>query len=140
MRISENTEETVMEERELPANLQNMLLRLRKSSATISCDIEDVLNNANCVEDFKERVSHAMDSLIGEAESVKKMFVDDKQQESTLSESLTVDDARQIAFETLRVVSRLDGWGSFKDLVGRELDITDEMLDQAVGLLFSEDK
>ena len=129
-----------MKEEELPVNLQNVLLRLRKSSATIDCDIEGALDNANCVEDFQKRVSHTMDSLISEAESVKKMFVGDKQQESTLSVSLTVDDARQIAFETLRAVVTSPGWENFKDLVGRELDITDEMLDQAVGLLFSEDK
>lgn len=80
-----------------------------------------------------------MNNLIGEAECVKKMIVSNKEQGSVVSEEITVDDARQIAFETLRYVAILPDWENFKDLVGRELDITDEIIDQAVSLLFSED-
>jgi len=129
-----------MKEEELPANLQSALYQLKNSSSTIECDLEDALSNANSVEEFQERVSDAMNGLIGEAESVKKMILGDKEQESALSETLTINDARQIAFETLRSVATLSGWENFKDLVGRELDITDEMIDQAVDLLFSKDK
>lgn len=129
-----------MKEEELSEHLQNVLRQLRHSSGTIDYDITDSLDNANSVEDFRERVSEAMNNLIGEAECVKKMIVGDKEEGSLMSVTLTVDDARQIAFETLRAVAALPGWESFKDLVGRELDITDEMIDQAVGLLFSEDE
>jgi hypothetical protein len=129
-----------MKEEELPANLQSALYKIKNSSSTIECDLEDALSCANSVEEFQERVSGAMNCLIGEAESVKKMILGDKEQESVSSETLTINDARQIAFETLRSVATLSGWENFKDLVGRELDITDEMIDQAVDLLFSKDK
>lgn len=129
-----------MKEKELPANLQNALYQLKNSSSTIACDLEDALSSADSVKEFQERVSVAMNGLIGEAESVKKMILGDKEQELALSETLTINDARQIAFETLRSVATLSGWENFKDLVGRELDITDEMIDQAVDLLFSKDK
>ena len=125
-----------MKKEELPAYLQNVLCHLRNSSSTICCDIEDALSRANCVEDFQENVSNTMNNIIGEAECVKKMIAGEKDEGSPMSGMLTVDDARQIAFETLRFISTLPGWESFKDLVGEELDLTDEMIDQAVGLLF----
>ena len=125
-----------MKEEELPANLRNVLYQLKYSSATIDYGINDSLDNATSVEDFQERLSVAMNKLIGEAECVKKKIVGEKDEGSSMSEILTVDDARQIAFETLRFVSILPGWESFKNLVGEELDLTDEMIDQAVGLLF----
>lgn len=128
-----------MKEEELPEYLQNMLRQLKHSSGTIDYDITDPLDNASSVEDFQERVSETMNNLIGEAECVKKTIVGNEEQVSPMSEVLTVDDARQIAFETLRSVATLPGWEGFKDLVGRELDITDEIIDQAVSLLFSED-
>lgn len=129
-----------MKQEELPKYLQNVLKSLRHSPGTIDYDITDSLDNANSVEDFQERVSHAMDELIGEAHCVKKMIVGEEEQGSHMSVVLTVDDARQIAFETLRSVATLPGWENFKDLVGRELDVTDEMLDQAVDLIFSDEK
>lgn len=129
-----------MKEEDLPGYLQNVLKHLKHSSATIDCDITDALYNASCVEDFKDNVSSAMNTLISEAECVKKMIAGEEEKESPISEGLTVADARQIAFETLRYVVTQPDLENFKDLVGRELDITDEILDQAVGLLFSEDK
>lgn len=128
-----------MREEELPVYFKNALRNLRQSSGTIDYDINDALDNATSVEDFQERVSQAMNSLIGEAESVKKMISGDKERRSAVPGALTIDDARQVAFETLRYVATLPGWENFKDLVGRELDITDEIIDQAVDLLFSED-
>jgi hypothetical protein len=128
-----------MKEEELPEYLQNVLRQLKHGSGTIDYDITDSLDNANSVEDFQERLSEAMNSLIGEAECVKKMIVGNKKQGFAVSGEITVDDARQIAFETLRSVATLPDWENFKDLVGRELDITDEIIDQAVRLLFSDD-
>jgi hypothetical protein len=129
----------IMKEEELPEYLQNILRQLKHSSGIINYDITYSLYGANSVEDFQERVSEAMNNLIGKAECVKKMIVGNKEQVSPMSEVLTVEDARQIAFETLRSVATLPGWENFKDLVGRELDITDEIIDQAVRLLFSDD-
>jgi hypothetical protein len=128
-----------MKKEELPENLQTVIRNLIHGSGTIDYDITESLDNATSVEDFRERVSDAMNSLIGEAECVKKTIAGDKEKKSPMPGVLTVDDARQIAFETLRYVTILPGWENFKDLVGRELDITDETMDQAVGLLFSED-
>lgn len=138
IRIAENFEGIFMKKEELPENLQNALKNLRHSSGTIDYDITDSLDNANCLGDFQDRVSQAMDNLIAEAECVKKV-AGEKGQES-VSIVLTVGEARQIAFETLRSVATLPGWENFKDLVGRELDLTDEILDQAVILLFSDEK
>jgi len=129
-----------MKKEELPKYLQNVLTSLRHSSGTIDYDINDSLDNANSVEDFQERLSHAMDELISEAYCVKNMIVGEEVQGSPMSVVLTVDDARQIAFETLRSVATLPGWENFKDLVGRELDVTDKILDQAVDLIFSDEK
>lgn len=126
-----------MEEKDLPEYLRNALKHLGSGSATIDCDITNALYNANCVEDFKDNVSSAMNTLISEAECVKKMVAGEKGEESPVSGALTVDDARQIAFATLRYVATTPDLENFKDLVGRELDITDEVLDQAVDLLFS---
>ncbi len=53
---------------------------------------------------------------------------------------LTKEEARQMAFETLRVIVTMPGLEHIKDLIGRELDISDELMDCAVELLFSEDK
>lgn len=128
-----------MEQEELPEYLQDVLKHLGPGSATIDRDITDALYNANCVEDFKDNVSSAMSTLISEAECVKKMIVGEEEQIPVVHGEMTVGDARQIAFETLRSVSTLPDWESFKDLVGRELDVTDEIIDQAVRLLFSED-
>ncbi len=127
-----------MKEEELPKHLQDVLKNLKHGSITIDCDITDSLNNADSVKDFQKRVSNAMDNIIGEAEYLKKNIVSDKEQKSIASEILTIEDARQVAFETLRSVVTLHGWENIKDLVGRQLDMTDEMLDQAVNLLFSD--
>jgi hypothetical protein len=127
-----------MKEEELPEYLRNVLKSLGSGSAIIDRDITDALCNANCVEDFKDNVSCAMNTLISEAECVKKMIIGKKDEESPVPGVLTVDDARQIAFETLRYVTTSPGWENFKDFVGEELDITDETMDEAVGLLFSE--
>lgn len=61
-----------------------------------------------------------------------------EQNKRTVSVDLTIDEARQIAFEALRAVTMTPGWEDTKDLIGRELDITDEIMDRAVGLLFSD--
>lgn len=129
-----------MKEEELPEYLQKVLRNLGHGSGTIDYDITDALYNANCVEDFRDRVCDSMNSLISEAECVKKMVVDEEEKGSTVHKVLTIDEAQQIACETLRCVATLHGWENFKDLVGRELDITDEIIDKAAELLFSEEK
>lgn len=58
--------------------------------------------------------------------------------ETTVPLKLTVDEARQIAFEALRVVTTMPGLEDIKDLIGRELDISDELMEHAVALLFSD--
>jgi hypothetical protein len=129
-----------MREEDLPAHFKNILEDLKNYSGTIENDITDEMNSASSVEDFKIRVFKVIDDLIKEAEYIKKMIVGDKEEVLSTDETLNIDDARQIAFETLRVVATLPGWESFKDLVGRELDITDEIMDQAVGILFSDNE
>lgn len=52
---------------------------------------------------------------------------------------MTKDEAQQIAFEALRAIATQCGWEHIKDLIGRELDITDDMIDNAVALLFPEE-
>jgi len=54
------------------------------------------------------------------------------------SVELTVEEAQLIAFEALRSLVTQNGWEDIKDMVGRQLDVTDEVLDQAVHLLFSD--
>lgn len=125
-----------MKEEELPEYFQNVLRQIRHSSGTIYSVIIDSLYNADCVEDFQERASDAMNNLIGDAECIKKMIIVDEMKESTMNKDLTIEDARQIAFETLRYVVTNPDLENFKDLVGRELDTTDDILEMAVGLLF----
>jgi len=63
----------------------------------------------------------------------------DKHAEVVAAVEMTVEEARQIAFEALRAIATQCGWEHIKDLIGRELDITDEMIDDAVALLFPEE-
>lgn len=136
-----------MKEGELPEYLQDALRNLRHSSGSVDYDISDSLYNAESVEDFKDRISIAMNNLIGEAECVKKTLAnnianignEEIEEKDHIAGKITIEDAKQIAFETLRIAAGQYGWENFKDFVGRELDITDETIDQAVGLLFSED-
>lgn len=58
--------------------------------------------------------------------------------ETVVPVELTVEEARQMAFETLRVVATMPGLEHIKDLIGRELDVSDELMDRAVALLFQD--
>lgn len=51
---------------------------------------------------------------------------------------MELKEAQTIANEVLRSVCTHPDFGYIKDLMGRELDITDEDLDEAVGVLFNE--
>lgn len=68
-----------------------------------------------------------MDNIKSEKDKCGKVVV---------SVEMTEDEARQIAFEALRAIATQYGWEHIKDLVGRELDITDDVIDSAVALLF----
>ena len=59
--------------------------------------------------------------------------------ETNVPLKLTKEEAQQMAFEALRVVVTMPGLEHIKDLIGRELDTSDELMDRAVALLFSED-
>lgn len=58
--------------------------------------------------------------------------------ETVVPVKLTEEEARQMAFETLRVVATMQGLEHIKDLIGRELDVSDELMDRAVALLFKD--
>lgn len=60
----------------------------------------------------------------------------DKHVKADVAVEMTEDEARQIAFEALRAIATQYGWEHIKDLIGRELDITDDAIDNAVALLF----
>lgn len=47
------------------------------------------------------------------------------------------EDARGFANEALRVIATNPDFSDLKDLIARELDVTDEVLDEAVEVLFS---
>ncbi|MGB8218679.1 MAG: hypothetical protein WCE94_15380 [Candidatus Methanoperedens sp.] len=51
--------------------------------------------------------------------------------------AMSVKEAQGIAFEALRAIVKNSDFYNMKDLVGRELDITDEILDESVEVLFS---
>lgn len=59
--------------------------------------------------------------------------------ETNMSLQLTKEEAQQMAYEALRVVVTMHGLEHIKDLIGRELDTSDELMNRAVALLFSED-
>lgn len=44
---------------------------LKHGSATIQCDVNDALESAENLDDFKARVSNAMNDLMGEAQEIK---------------------------------------------------------------------
>ncbi len=50
---------------------------------------------------------------------------------------MSKDEAQGIANEALMAIATNPGFNDLKDLIGRELDITDETLDEAVKVLFS---
>ena len=60
--------------------------------------------------------------------------------ETSIPVQLTKEEAQQMAFEALRFIVTMPGLEHIKDLIGRELDTSDELMDRAVELLFSEDK
>jgi hypothetical protein len=51
--------------------------------------------------------------------------------------AMKVKEAQEIAFETLRAIVTNPDFYSMKDSIGRELDIADEILDEAVKALFN---
>lgn len=56
---------------DLPEELKEEVEALKHGSATIECDVNDALESAENLDDFKARVSNSMDDLIGEAQQVK---------------------------------------------------------------------
>ncbi len=65
-----------MELEELPEAMQEAFKSLRFNSASIEYDVKDALEEAENLEDFQERVSDAMDSLIAEAQGTKAVLCD----------------------------------------------------------------
>ena len=55
-------------------------------------------------------------------------------------EAVTLTEAQRIAYATLEAIATQPDWEHIKDLVGRELDITDEVIDEAVKALNAADK
>lgn len=56
---------------DLPEELREMVEALKHGSATIECDVNDALENAENPDDFKARASNAMNDLIGEVQEIK---------------------------------------------------------------------
>jgi hypothetical protein len=56
-----------------------------------------------------------------------------------IEKQVTLKEAQRIAFAALEAIATQHGWENVKDLVGRELDITDDVLDQAVAVLNAAD-
>lgn len=54
--------------------------------------------------------------------------------------AMSKEDARGFANEALRVIATNPDFNALKDLIARELDVTDEVLDEAVEVLFSKPK
>ncbi len=56
---------------ELPEDLREMVEALKHGSNTIECDVNDALENAETLDDFKANVSSAMNDLQGEAQAIR---------------------------------------------------------------------
>lgn len=65
---------TSMNLEELPEDLREMVESLRHGSNTIECDVNDALEAASDLDDFKERVLCELNSLVGEIQDVKKVL------------------------------------------------------------------
>ncbi len=63
-----------MEFKELPEAMQEAFKHLRFDSASIEYNVQDALESAENLEDFQNRVSDAMDSLIAEAQGTKAVL------------------------------------------------------------------
>jgi hypothetical protein len=50
---------------------------------------------------------------------------------------ISKEEAQGIANEALRAIATNPDFNNLKDLIGRELDITDKILDEAVKVLFN---
>lgn len=59
---------------DLPEELREMVEALKHGSNTIECDVNDALESAENLDDFKARVSNAMNDLIGEAQVIKDVL------------------------------------------------------------------
>ncbi len=55
---------------DLPQEMREMVEALKHGSSTIECDVNDALENAEDLDDFKARVSNVMNDLKGEAQVV----------------------------------------------------------------------
>jgi len=67
-----------MEIEELPEDLREMVAALKHGSNTIECDVNDALEIASDVDDFRARVCCEIDSLIGEAQGVRDIVCKEK--------------------------------------------------------------
>lgn len=63
---------------ELPEDLREMVKALKHGSNTIECDVNDALDAASDVKDFRERVDCEISNLIAEAQNVKNIVCKDR--------------------------------------------------------------
>ena len=63
---------------DLPEEMREMVEGLKHGSATIENDVKDALEIASDLEDFRERVSCEIDSLISEAQEVRDIVGKEK--------------------------------------------------------------
>ncbi len=63
---------------DLPEEMREMVEGLKHGSATIENDVRDALEIASDLEDFRERVSCEIDSLISEAQEVRGIIGKEK--------------------------------------------------------------
>jgi len=59
-----------MEIEDLPEDLREMVKALKHGSNTIECDVNDALENAGDLDEFKANVSNAMHDLVGEIKEI----------------------------------------------------------------------
>jgi len=63
-----------MDFEDLPEDLKDKYLMLKHGSATIQADVEDALEEAENIEDFREKVRDKMKALIYECKDVSSQF------------------------------------------------------------------
>lgn len=61
----------IMELEQLPEDMQEAFRSLKFNSASIECDIHDALESTDTLDDFQDKVSGTIDSMIAELENAK---------------------------------------------------------------------
>ncbi len=75
-----------MEIEELPEEMQEEIVALKHGSYTIECDVNDALEQAENISEFKETVRTRMKDLIGEAlDSIANFCADPENPDAVLS-------------------------------------------------------